>query len=300
MKKINFGIIGNGRHFKKKIHPEIKKINDIKISRIYNRKNDRDFFSKNLDIVYISCDTGMHEYYILKCLQNNINVMCEKPFCINRERLKKIIQLAKRKNLLIFECFMYRYHKVFRLLAKYLKNRKIRYIYASLKIPSLDRSNFRYKNKNGGFFWDTAVYPISLETYLLKKKLKPKIESSLIQKGVSLMGNITIKDKNSLRVYKWGENQKYENSIEVITNKETFYINKFFSKKKNEKIFFEIFKRSKYKLYRLNDNHFLNMFKIVTKNFKKDNFKRKNIEDKKNHFSLSEKILNNSKKMLLR
>lgn len=297
MKKINFGIIGEGRHFKKNIRPELKNIKDINILSIYKKKNDKDFFSKNLDIVYISCDTGMHEHYILKCLQNNFNVMCEKPFSTNHKKLKKIIQLAKIKNLLIFECFMYKYHEVFKLLKRCLKNRKIRYIYASLKIPSLNKSNFRYKNKNGGFFWDTAVYPISLETFLLKKRLKFKIESSLVQKGVSLIGNIIIKDKNSLRIYKWGENQKYENSIEVITNKETFYINKFFSKNKNEKIFFEIFKRSKYKLYRFNDNHFLNMFNIVIKNFKKDNFKRRTIEDIKNHFTLSEKILKNSKKI---
>ena len=186
---------------------------------------------------------------------------------------------------------------IFKLLERYLKNKKIRYIYASLKIPSLNHSNFRYKNKNGGFFWDTAVSPISLETFILKKKLKSKITSSMVHNKVSLIGNVIIEDKNLLRIYKWGENQKYENSIEVVTNKETFYVNKFFSKRKNDKIFLEIFKRSKYKIFKLRDNHFLNMFRVVTKNYKKDDFKKKNITYIKNHFTLCEKIFKKSKKM---
>ena len=45
MKKINFGIIGDVRHFKKNIRPEIQKIDDIKILGVYRRENDRDFFN---------------------------------------------------------------------------------------------------------------------------------------------------------------------------------------------------------------------------------------------------------------
>ena len=84
------------------------------------------------------------------------------------KKLKKIIEIAKKKNLLIFECFMYKYHKVFKLLERYLKNKKIRYIYASLKIPSLNHSNFRYKNKNGGFLGYSCV-PHFIRNFLLKK-----------------------------------------------------------------------------------------------------------------------------------
>lgn len=298
MKKINLGIIGDGNHFKKNILPALKKININKIV-IYKKDFEEEFFSKNFDIVYISCDSGLHEYYILKCLENNFNVMCEKPLSINYKKFMKLINLASKKNLLIFECFMYRYHKAFWLLEKYLKNKKINYIYSAFKIPALDKKDFRYYEANGGFFWDTAVYPISLESFLIKSKEKLNIKSSIISRGVSLAGNINIKDRKFERFYKWGENQKYENSIEIITNKETFYINKFFSKKKNEEILFEIYDRGKNKSFKIVDDQFYNMFNTVFKNFKKNNFKNMNILEIKNHFILCNKIFRKSKKVII-
>ena len=46
MKKINFGIIGEGRHFKKNIRPELKNIKDINILSIYKKKMIKIFFPK--------------------------------------------------------------------------------------------------------------------------------------------------------------------------------------------------------------------------------------------------------------
>lgn len=299
MKKINLGIIGDGNHFKKNILPALKKIDLINKIEIYKRNLEEEFFSKNFDIVYISCDSGLHEYFITKCLENNFNVMCEKPLSINYKEFMKLINLASKKNLLIFECFMYRYHKAFGLLEKYLKNKKIKYIYSAFKIPALDKKNFRYYEENGGFFWDTAVYPISLESFLIKSKEKLNIKSSMISRGVSLVGNINIKDRKFERFYKWGENQKYENSIEIITNKETFYINKFFSKKKNEEILFEIYDRGKNKSFKIVDDQFYNMFNTVLKNFKNNNFQKMILKEIKNHFIICDKILRKSKKMII-
>ena len=51
--------------------------------------------------------------------------MCEKPFTTNIKKFKKILNLATKKNLLIFECFMYKYHGAYKLLKKYLKKGKL-------------------------------------------------------------------------------------------------------------------------------------------------------------------------------
>ena len=121
----------------------------------------------------------------------------------------------------------------------------------------------------------------------------------MIDRGVSLIGNVIIKDKKSERFYKWGENQKYENSIEIITNKETFYINKFFSKKKNEEILFEIYDRGKNKSVKLVDDQFYNMFNTVFKNLNNNNFKKTIIKEIKNHFILCNNVLKKSKKIII-
>ena len=77
--------------------------------------------------------------------------MCEKPFTTNIKKFKKILNLATKKNLLIFECFMYKYHGAYKLLKKYLK-RKIKFVYSAFKIPSLNKDNFRYKKVMEDFF----------------------------------------------------------------------------------------------------------------------------------------------------
>ena len=296
MKQVNFGIIGNGSHFKKNIHPVLKKIKNIYVKKIYQKGKIKDFFSVNYDIVYIACDTGLHFNFILKCLKKNINVMCEKPLAINTAEKNILIKWATKKNLMLFECLMYKYHKVYNFLKRKLKKKTIRYVYSSFKIPSLNNSNFRYIRGNGGFFWDTAIYPLSLENFLINSKIKTITDSLIIKnKNITLRGNIIIKDKKILRIYKWGENQKYENNIEIVTKNETFFVNKFFSKKNNEKIFCEIFEKSKLKKYEFKDNQFLNMFKYVTKNYNKNKFKNNCIIDINKHFNLCYRILKNSR-----
>lgn len=296
MKKIILGVIGNGNHFKKNIHPSIRKIKNIYLKKIYEKGKSKEFFSNNFDIVYIACDTGSHFKFILKCLKKNINVMCEKPLAINIKEKNILTKLATKKNLMLFECLMYRYHKVFDFLKKKIKQNKINYIYSSFKIPSLDNLNFRYKKNNGGFFWDTAIYPLSLENFIINDKNNPYINSSVTKDGnLTLRGNIIIKSKKIERIYKWGENQKYENNIEIIMKNKTFFINKFFSKKKNEVIIFEIFDKFKVKKYKFKDDQFLNMFKYVVKNYNSKKFKNKSITEINNHFNLCYQTLKNSK-----
>ena len=270
MSKVILGVIGNGNHFKKNIYPSIKKIKKIFLKKIYEKGKSKEFFSNKYDIVYIACDTGSHFKFIFKCLKKNINVMCEKPLAISIKEKNVLTKLATKKNLMLFECMMYKYHKVFDFLKRQIKLNKIHYIYSSFKIPSLDSLNFRYKKNNGGFFWDTAIYPLSLENFLIKNKNNLHINSSIIKKrGVSLRGNISLRSGKIFRIYKWGENQKYENNIEIITKNKTFFVNKFFSKKKNEVIVLEIFEKTKNIKYKFKDDHFVNMFKHVIENFRK-------------------------------
>lgn len=296
MKKTILGVIGNGNHFKKNIYPSIRKMKSIYIKKIYKRGGSKEFFSNNYDIVYIATDTGSHFKFILMCLKKNINVMCEKPLAINITEKNKLIKLAKKKNLLLFECLMYRYHKVFEFLKNKINKKKINYIYSSFKIPPLDNLNFRYIKNNGGFFWDTAIYPLSLESFLINDKNKSSINSSIIKnRDITLRGNIIIKSKKIDRIYKWGESQKYENNIEIITKDKSFFINKFFSKEKNEVINFEIFEKLKIKKYKFKDDQFLNMFKHVVKNYKSKKFKEKSIVEINNHFNLCYRTLKKSK-----
>ena len=98
MKNIEIGIIGNGNHFKKNIKPVIIKLNVFKKENILTKKNNKEFFYKKFDIIYISNQTQFHGKTIIKCLENNFNVMCEKPLFLNKKELKKIVDEAIQVN----------------------------------------------------------------------------------------------------------------------------------------------------------------------------------------------------------
>ncbi len=266
--KINLGIIGNGQHFKKNIKPVLIELDIYKQKNILTKKNSKEFYKNKYDIIYISNQTKFHGKTIIKCLENNFNVMCEKPLFLNKKELKKIINLANKKKLLVFECFMYRFHKAFNFIKKKIKNKKINFVYSAFKIPSLNKKNFRYQKNQGGFYWDTAAYPVSLDTLLFNEK-KIKNKKNILVKKNSTQGCIIQSKSNLTKVYKWGEGQKYENYIEILCDNVSFYIKKFYSKSINERIKVEIYKKNSLASEKVfYDDHFMNMFEYIIQKYK--------------------------------
>ena len=78
------------------------------IPRLYT---DLDEFLKDdtFDVVYIGVINSLHYFNALKALQAGKNVICEKPFTPTGAEAKELIDLAKEKNLFLFEAIMLRY-----------------------------------------------------------------------------------------------------------------------------------------------------------------------------------------------
>ena len=290
MIKKTIGIIGPGYHFEKNIISVLVNNSPFKIGgilrnkkkkyKIYKTFNEDKFFKEKFDFVYISCPNKLHEKYIIKSLKSGFNVICEKPFVTGDNKLKEILILSKKKKKLIFESFMYLYHPLFYKLKKLInekKRGKLRYVVSNFRFPSLNKDNQRYKKKLGdGFFYDAAVYQLSVENYLFNNTSinKKKIEQLKIRKSVDLKGYFVIKNKNFNRFYFWGEGQNYTNNIEFFFNNSSIYVDRFFSKLKNQPTFIKIFENDKIKSIKFNGNedHFQNMFYEIIKNYNKLSF----------------------------
>ena len=290
MIKKTIGIIGPGYHFEKNIISILTKNSFFKISGVLRNKkkkyknfktlNEDKFFKEKFDFVYISCPNKLHEKYIIKSLKSGFHVICEKPFLTSNNKLKEILILSKKNKKLIFESFMYLYHPIFnklRTLINEKKRGKLRYVVSNFRFPSLNKDNQRYKkNLGGGFFYDAAVYLLSVENYLFNNTSinKKKIEQLNIRKKVDLRGFFKIKNKNFNRFYFWGEGQNYTNNIEFFFNNSYIYIDKFFSKLKNQPTYIKIFENNKIKVIKFNKNedHFENMFYDIIKNYNKLSF----------------------------
>ena len=288
MKVQSIGIIGAGKHFVEKIFPIISKNSSLKIDGILRKSDknfkkipilkEKEFFKKTFDFVYICCPNYNHEKYILKSLNSNFNVICEKPFIIRKKNLNKILNLAKKKDKLIFECFMYSYHPVFKYVKNLIRSRKfgkIRYVISNFRYPSLKKNNNRYKiNEGKGFFNDAASYLVSLESYLFENRYSVGFfKTKKIKKNVDLRGYIFLDNGHQSRHYFWGEGQNYTNNLEIFFDDATIHIDKFFSKARKDAITLKIFKQNNKFIKFKSANQFKIMFEQILKNYKKRKFK---------------------------
>ena len=103
---------------------------------------------------------------------------------------------------------------------------------------------------------------------------KKEIEQLKIRKKVDLKGYFVIKNKNFNRFYFWGEGQNYTNNIEFFFNNSCIYVDRFFSKLKNQPTYIKIFENNKIKVIKFNKNedHFEYMFYDIIKNYNKLSF----------------------------
>lgn len=307
MIKKSIGIIGPGKHFNDKIYPVLSKSKFYRVEGILRKNHkpfkkipilsEKEFFRKKFDFVYICCPNLLHEKYILKSLHSNFHVICEKPFIVRKKNLNKILNLAKIKDKLIFECFMYTYHPVFDYLKKLINSKrfgKFKYIISNFRYPSLKKSDNRYKfNEGKGFFNDAASYLISLESYLFNNfKTNFNFKSKKIKKKIDLRGYIFLEKKNQTRHYFWGEGQNYSNNIEIFFNDTTIHIDKFFSKASNEEIILKIFSRNNRIIKFKPVNQFKIMFEKISSDYKKRKFKLLNYSLINNQVKLLDKFNN--------
>ena len=217
MEKINWGIIGLGniahRFSEAFRYIENSKLlaaasNDKKKLNIFKEKYDFEekfLFNnyeelincKDIDIIYIALPNFLHHKWVIKCIQNNKNVLVEKPATINLLEANDIKKNLQSKNLFFGEAFMYRYNPQINSIINLIKDNKIgkplsmrsyfannvwfkRKLFFFKKKKKIDK-NSRLFNKDfgGGCILDLGCYPSSF--------------SLLIN---SLIGNSNFKLKN--------------------------------------------------------------------------------------------------------
>ena len=217
MEKINWGIIGLGNV----AHKFSEAFKDIKNSKllaaaskdkdklnIFKEKynfEDKFLFNtyeelidcKDVDIIYIALPNFLHHKWAVKCIQNNKNILVEKPATLNLSETNDIKEKLQSKNLFFGEAFMYRYNPQIKSVINLIKNNKIgkplsmksnfgnnvwfkRKLFFFKKKKKIDKNNRLFnKDFGGGCILDLGCYPSSF--------------SLLIN---SLIGNSNFKLKN--------------------------------------------------------------------------------------------------------
>lgn len=130
---------------------------------------------KNIDIVYIATPNFVHFEQIEFLLKNNMNVICEKPMCINEKNVKILFELAKMNKCFLMEAQKTVFSPLLKEVLAYIKKFGVDRIcrinanYNDLNFySSKPKTHWVFDKEVGGANLDLAGYPISFILAIFK------------------------------------------------------------------------------------------------------------------------------------
>ena len=192
--------------------------------------NDLDnFLNSDLDAVYVATPHDSHFHYSLKCIHQNLHVLCEKPLTLNSSESMILINEAQKRSVFLMEAFMYRCHpqtfKVLELIEKHFLNKEVK-IQSSFGFSVNVSKEHRLRNPYlaGGAILDVGCYPLSM-VRLISGRLKNLpftdpleivVEGELDETGVDAKSTATINFSDGISAeIKTAIQEEYENNLIV-------------------------------------------------------------------------------------
>jgi predicted dehydrogenase len=151
---------------------------NIKKENLHNNyeeilKNDR------IEIIYIALPNSFHFGWSLKALDNNKNILIEKPSLVSSKQVETIFNHKYFNNIFVGEGYMYKYHPQITKIIKFIKEFKIgkpikmktnfginlvyKKNFFGFKRKNLDRNNRIFnKQLDGGVILDIGCYTTSM------------------------------------------------------------------------------------------------------------------------------------------
>lgn len=231
----------------------------------YENLLDRD----DIDAIYMPLPSGLNQEWIAKALDAGKHVFAEKSLTLNFGEAQKIIELAKLKNLVLMEDFMFKYHSQHKIVWENLQKGKIgslRLFRSQFCFPPLNDDNFRYnKDLGGGSLLDAGAYTVMASRWFLGSK--QDVLSSVLYinatKDIDIYGNATLQNKNGIiSQLSFGFDNFYQCNYEFLGSKGRIFAEKAFTPKSNE-LTHILLDCPEYKHINkiLPDNHFVNILK---------------------------------------
>lgn len=218
MKKLKWGILGPGniaRDFAQalnRVNGEVyavasrNKERAEKFARENNVKKaygsyDEIIKDKDIDVVYIATPHSNHYEYIIKSLNNNKHVLCEKAITVNERELEEALKIAREKNLVLEEAMTLFHMPLYEKAIKKINKEdlgKVNMVQVSFgSFKEYDENN-RFFNLDlaGGALLDIGTYALSFARYFLSSM--PEEILSTVKKaktGVDEESGIILKTK---------------------------------------------------------------------------------------------------------
>lgn len=166
----------------------------------YTLNNDDVYNDPNIDVVYMGIPNGQHYPEAKRALECGKHVIMEKPFASNWKQTKELIDLAKEKNLIIFEAITLRH------MPNYRKIKELAEQIGEIKMIDINFSQYssrydKFKNgivlpafdvkQAGGTLMDLGVYSIHFVLGIFGEPKSLQYFAN-IQKGIDTSGTLVM------------------------------------------------------------------------------------------------------------
>lgn len=292
MNSLKIAVWSIGEHAIRNILPAIKKSSQFELVAIHTRKKNilleesqkydcipydscEDLLNdKNIDAIYICSPNSLHFDQAIKCLNHNKHVIIEKSAFSKLEEATNVTELAKKKNLILMEAFMFLHHRQWQEVKKILASKKygdIHFINASFGFPHLEARNIRYsKELAGGALNDAGAYTaraiLDLFGYDCKLEYSSIINESDYEVDTS---GIAVFKKGLMRAScRWGMGVSYKNSIDIWCELGHIKIDRAFSKPSSYESKIDILNNGEIieRILSGRDNHFIKLLNSFANN----------------------------------
>lgn len=222
MNKIRIGVMGCANIAVRSVIPAIVSIPGLTLTAVASRSMDKaqrtgDMFGceavegyqsllerKDIDAVYMPLPTGLHNEWVMKCLEAGKHVLAEKSLACDLVEAGQMVDKAAASNLLLMEDFMFQYHSQHQFVRSLLDSGEIgeiRLFRSCFGFPPFPGENFRYdKALGGGALLDAGGYPVKASHFFLGKGLQVKAASLWYDKkrGVDIYGSAYLTSPSGL------------------------------------------------------------------------------------------------------
>lgn len=151
----------------------------------------------DIDVVYIATPNHTHKDLCILCLEAGKPVLCEKPFALNAQEAREVIDLARRQQLFCMEAMWMRFMPLIQEVKKLIEDGAIgdvKMLMADFGYPvAYDaESRFFQPHCGGGALLDRGIYGLSLAYYLLGAPSTIVAQATISATGVDEQSSIIL------------------------------------------------------------------------------------------------------------
>ena len=177
----------------------------------------------DIDAVYMPLPTGLHSQWVTEALDAGKHILVEKSFAENFASAERMLNLAREKNLLVVENYLFVHHAQHRWVQDFIAEGNLGGIHlfrSTFGFPPLPRENFRYdKRLGGGALLDAGGYVIKAAQAFLGPdvSLVGAVLRYDAELGVDLYGEAMLKNPaGQVAQVAFGFNYFYQCNYEIL------------------------------------------------------------------------------------